>query len=268
MIRFEEVTFRRGMETILKGLSLSVEAGKISVLAGENGAGKSTVCRLAAALLLPDSGRVLIDGLDAAKERRSRFPRIAGFLFQNPDRQLCMPTPAEELRFSLAALSMTEQGDEVRALRLLERVGVEPRARTLGLCRGARQMTALASLLIRRPKLLILDEPTSGLDLAQYEAVRALLMEERERGAAILMVTHDMELAESCADEMILLKDGAAAARGSVREVIERSVKSGGPLRRTEMGEVGALLGGRFSLAVTPAEMAAVAKESSERSVA
>ena len=267
MLEFKEVVFRRGRESVFNGLSFSLEAGSFTGLAGENGAGKSTLCRLAAALLLPDSGSVLSAGRDSKSRGGLSFASWTGFLFQNPDRQLCKSRVRDEVLFSLEALGQDEEEARSRIDPLLDFCGLDPEAEIFPLSRGARQLTALASVLIRRPSLLLLDEPTSGLDNRQRELTVELLRAEKKRGTTILMVTHDMELAEELCDELLLLSAGQIKDRGPVSHVIDSAARRQ-ELRRTELRELGARLGGAFAEAERPEDFAALIEEKIEGRVA
>lgn len=267
MIEFKDVVLSRGEEMVFDKLSFSVKKGSFTAIAGENGAGKSTLCRLCAALLLPDRGSVLSEGYDTKTHKSSFFAAYTGFLFQNPDRQLCKHRVRDEVLFSLEALGQDDAESKSRIASLLNRCGLDPESEIFPLSRGARQMTALASVLIRKPALLLLDEPTSGLDNRQRELTAELLKAEKQRGATILMVTHDMELAEELCDELLLLSAGYVKDRGAVSRVIDRAAEKK-ELRRTDLHELGTRLGGRFAEAGTPEIFADLIEKTRERGAA
>lgn len=182
--------------------ALRVEAGEHVALVGPSGCGKSTLLNLIAGLVLPDAGRVAVAGaewgrLSPAARDHHRGSRI-GFVFQSFN--LLDPFSAVEnvemaLRFGRAVPRGAHRG---RAVELLRRVGLGHRldARPGRLSVGERQRVAIARALANRPPVLLADEPTGALDPPTASSVFDLLVEvARESGAALLMVTHDAELA-------------------------------------------------------------------------
>ena len=162
-------------------------------------------------------------------------------------------------------------GKEARlaAAEIIEEFGFSPEREIFYMSRGERQMLALASVLVRRPKILIADEPTSGLDRRQYEFVAERLKEARRRGATVLMVTHDMELAEELADDMLIIGGGAVRAHGPAAGLLsDRRLMEDSSLRLTEMRELAALLGGDFANAGSVNEIVETVKDKRKRKVA
>ncbi len=262
MIEFRNVSYSYGEGPLLQDLSFTLAAGSFTAVAGENGAGKSTLCRLAAALLRPTKGEVVSNGLSTSKEKGVAFAAFTGFLFQNPDRQICRATAREEIMFGLNCISA--EGKEARAAadEIIEEFGFSPEQEIFYMSRGERQMLALASVLARRPSVLIADEPTSGLDSRQRDFAARKLREAREGGATVLMVTHDMELAEEIADDMLIVGGGAIKAHGSTGALLsDKALMEGASLRRTEIRELAALLGGDFAEAASVDDMAAAVKD-------
>ena len=161
---------------VLDGVDLEVRRGEIVALEGPNGSGKTTLARIAAGLVVPQSGRVDLHGR-------------AGYLSQDPGRYLVKETALEE-----AALAVN--GDEQRACAALERVGLSwaEKRHPRDLSSGERERLALASVAVAEPDLLILDEPTRGLDPERKEALGAWLEQYAASGKAVLLATHDRDL--------------------------------------------------------------------------
>lgn len=214
----ERMRVRYGRRTVLASLTLSaIEPGRLTIVAGPNGAGKSTFLR-ALAGLVPVEGSLRLDGhelIGAPPAERAAsiafmpqtLPHDLGFTVLEAVVHACRsggaqrPAPVEAV---------------ARTVATLERLGLTslsdvPLDRLSG---GQRQLTSLAQALVRRPRLLLLDEPLSALDLHHQHAVLSLLRRLTEEGLMVVAVLHDLGLAASWADRMILIRDGAVAADG------------------------------------------------------
>ena len=167
MIQVENVSFAYSDQgATVKDLSFHIEKGEFVALLGANGTGKTTTVRLIDGLLRPTKGRVLIQGADTAKTSVSERARHVGFLFQNPDRQICKNTVREEIMFGLETVRNDESEEQLKARcdKVLEDFGFTGEEEPFSLSRGQRQRVALASILAVEPEVLILDEPTTGID--------------------------------------------------------------------------------------------------------
>jgi energy-coupling factor transport system ATP-binding protein len=195
----EAVSAGPGPESLLEGLDMSGRAGEVVVLMGANGTGKTTLLRVLAGLQRPLRGRV---------ERR---PGRIAYLPQNPSALLHLPTVLDEVR-----LTLDRAGEAESPRVVLETLGLEELAHRYprDLSTGERQRAALAAVLPGSPSLALLDEPTRGMDGKARAALRLLLAGLRERGASVVVATHDSELAAEIADRVILLADGAACDLG------------------------------------------------------
>lgn len=207
-------------EQVLHDVSFSVAPGSITALIGTNGAGKSTALRMANGLLKPRSGEVLVGGVPTRDLHVSEIARSAGFLFQNPDRQICCATVFDELMFGLRALEVDEGEARGRVERVSTEFGLDLDAQPYLLNRGTRQMVALASVVVLEPALLVLDEPTCGLDFRECMAVMGAVRRLSEEGAAVLMVCHDMEVVADFAERAIVMDAGCVVDDGPVFEVL------------------------------------------------
>jgi ABC-type lipoprotein export system ATPase subunit len=218
LLQFEGVSkrFHRGTEEViaLDNVDLRVEAGDFVALIGPSGSGKSTLLHLAGGLDQPDSGRILLGERDLATmsigERAKLRRREIGFVFQF-FHLIPTLTVAENVELPLLLDGAKSNG---RTGQLLERVGIGHRAAHLPgeLSGGELQRAAIARALVAGPQIILADEPTGNLDSATSEAVLALLAEQvAESGAALVMVTHDRDVA-SRAVHIHTLRDGRLEA--------------------------------------------------------
>ena len=173
MIEFRDVhASYDGSAPILKGVSFTIRDGEFVAFVGTNGAGKSTTMRLMNGLLKPDAGQVLIDGVPTSDLRTSELARRVGFLFQNPDSQICCNTVREELLFGFKALGLDGPDADSRVDAIVEEFAFDPDDDPFLLNRGARQLLALASIVVLAPPVVVLDEPTTGLDYRPHPRAR------------------------------------------------------------------------------------------------
>ncbi|AEB14203.1 energy-coupling factor ABC transporter ATP-binding protein [Treponema succinifaciens] len=206
---------------LIHGISLSIEDGEFVALTGENGAGKSTFSKLLAGILKPSDGKICVNGIDTKKVKNSMLAKTTGFLFQNPDRQLCTYTVRDEIAFGQKALKTgTEEEISKRTEKIIERFGFNPDEAPFSLSRGQRQRLALASIIAVEPKVMILDEPTTGLDYKECMEIMSAVKELNKNGTTVIMVCHDMELVLDFARRMIVLADGKIKADGKTLEIM------------------------------------------------
>jgi energy-coupling factor transport system ATP-binding protein len=251
ILHFENVTFDYGSGQALSGVSFNMAQGEFVVLLGENGAGKSTLCRLCNGLLKPASGKVITNGLDTRTAKASLLARSAGFLFQNPDRQICRNTVREEILFGLEYAVSSEEERERRCDEMLALFSLDGAADPFSMSRGERQKTALASVLARRPPLLILDEPTTGLDYRECMTIMDAISSLHREGTSIFMITHDMEVAADFAERALVLNHGRLSADGPVRTIMkDKSVMDAASLLPAQIPALAMALGldGVFTL--------------------
>lgn len=226
MIECDSVRFGYGKTKdaeLIHGISLSIEDGEFVALTGENGAGKSTFSKLLAGILKPSDGKICVNGIDTKKAKNSMLAKTTGFLFQNPDRQLCTYTVRDEIAFGQKALKTgTEEEISKRTEKIIERFGFNPDEAPFSLSRGQRQRLALASIIAVEPKVMILDEPTTGLDYKECMEIMSAVKELNKNGTTVIMVCHDMKLVLDFARRMIVLADGKIEADGKTLEIMRR----------------------------------------------
>jgi biotin transport system ATP-binding protein len=196
--------------TILHPVSCMLAERRVAVV-GANGSGKSTLARLVNGLAEPSSGRVLVDGLDTVRDGAAVRRRV-GFVFTDPDAQLVMPTPREDVALSLRRLGLDRAGRDARVAAVLDRFGLADRAEVSvhALSGGQKQLLALAGVLATEPAVLVCDEPTTLLDLRWRRAVDDLLDSLDQQ---VLLVTHDLEAAAR-ADRVLVVDGGRVVFDG------------------------------------------------------
>ncbi|MDR2482319.1 MAG: energy-coupling factor ABC transporter ATP-binding protein [Treponema sp.] len=257
MIEFERVSFGYGPETVIHEASFRLNAGEFTALLGENGAGKSTLCRLCNGLLKPSSGRVLVRGRDAAAIKTSVLSRDTGFLFQNPDRQICQNTVRGEICFGLEYAVDDPAERERRCDEMLDLFGLDGARDPFSLSRGERQQTALASVLARKPPVLILDEPTTGLDYRECVTIMGIISRLHQEGTAILMISHDMEVVMDFAQRAVVLNRGRIIGDGPVRRIMkDKALLDQASLLPAQIPALAMSLGSGFEAVFTVDEMA------------
>ena len=221
MIEFENVSASYDGELpILRDVSFRIPDGDFVAFVGTNGAGKSTTMRLVNGLLKPSSGQVLIDGVPTTQLRTSQLAAKVGFLFQNPDRQICCSTVREELLFGFRAQGRADAEAQAKVDAMIERFGFDGDAEPFLLNRGTRQLLALASIIVMEPPVVVLDEPTTGLDFRECAKVMDVIAELNARGTTVIMVCHDMEVVADYAKRVIAMTAGQVVADGETFAVL------------------------------------------------
>ena len=196
--------------TVLRGIDLELHAGEVVALFGRNGSGKTTLLRALAGLLPPASGTV--DG-------QSR----AAYVPQNPNLLLFAPTVRAEVAETLRLLGRPDAGAVERRLADLGLTDVADR-HPRSLSGGERQRVAIAAVAVGDAPVLLLDEPTRGMDAASRHALEQAVADHAARGGAVVLATHDVELAARCATHAIVLGDGDVVADGDAHRVLAGSL--------------------------------------------
>ncbi|GAB92732.1 energy-coupling factor ABC transporter ATP-binding protein [Gordonia rhizosphera] len=216
MIEFADVTHAFGDRTVLRAINLELTEQRIGII-GANGSGKSTLARMINALVVPDAGKVRVNGIDAAREKR-RVRREVGFIFSDPDRQIIMPTVTEDIELSLTRTVRDRSERATRAAAVLDRFGLAGHADHPAhlLSGGQKQLLALASVMVTEPQVLVADEPTTLLDLRNTSMLRDVFATLDEQ---LVVLTHDLELLTDY-DRVVVLDDGRVVADDAPRPAI------------------------------------------------
>jgi biotin transport system ATP-binding protein len=219
MIDLESVSVELDGRLVLDEVTVQLDQHRIAVI-GANGSGKSTFARLLDGLVAPTRGTARVLGFDVAHEAK-RMRAEVGFVFTNPDAQILMPTVAEDVRLSLKGSGLDRSTIDARVASVLAAYGLAAHADApaYSLSGGQKQLLALASVLVREPKLVIADEPTTLLDLGNARRIGTLLIEELP--AQLVVVTHDLELAARC-DIALRFHEGRLVELGDPAAVVER----------------------------------------------
>ena len=261
MIQMDHVCFAYGDGSpSVEDLTFHIEKGEFVAILGANGAGKTTTARLLDGLLKPTRGRVLLDGTDTVTSRVSERARRVGYLFQNPDRQICKNTVREEILFGLRTVR-GEEGEEalqVRTDEVLRDFSFTGEEEPFSLSRGQRQRVALASILAVEPEILILDEPTTGLDYREcchiMDRIRQM---NEEKQVTVLMVCHDMEIVLDYARRALVMAGGRLLADGPVPDIFRNTgLMERSSILPPQMIELSLRLGEGFEQADSPESMA------------
>ncbi len=190
-----------GFEAV-SGITFSVKTGEMIAIIGQNGSGKTTLVKHFNKLLTATSGEVLIDGASISDCKCTDVSKTVGYVFQNPDFQICTNSVHEEARFGLINIGVPEDEMEKLANRALEMVGLSRKTdeHPFSLSKGERQRLAVASVLAMEPAVIIFDEPTTGQDARQGKEIMELIKNlNKNDGKTIVIITHDMEIvAEYC----------------------------------------------------------------------
>ncbi|HEX2953435.1 MAG TPA: ABC transporter ATP-binding protein [Bacillota bacterium] len=207
--------------TVLHSLNLSIEPGEFVALIGQNGAGKSTLLKQFNGLLKPVKGRVVISGIATTKAKTAKLAQKVGFLFQNPDHQIFLPSVRQEIAFGPKNLKLSPQEIATRVEEAAEAVGLTEclDENPIYLSKGQRQRVAFASILSMKPEILVLDEPTTGQDYREGLEIMEMVRQLNEAGHTIIFVTHDMELVARYASRVVLLQQGRITMDGPTQEV-------------------------------------------------
>ncbi|HOI54216.1 MAG TPA: ABC transporter ATP-binding protein [Phycisphaerae bacterium] len=227
MLRVDRVSFSYGPGRFeLHDVSLEVARGELVGLLGPNGSGKSTLIKLVMRLLEGGSGRIVVDGRDALRQRRREYARQVAYLPQE-SRAAFAFTAMEAVLMGrsphMGALGFETEDDRARARSALDCVDAGRFADTMldELSGGERQRVMLARALVQESPLLVLDEPASFLDIRhQYELYELLRRLAHEQGKACLCVGHDVNVAAALCDRLVLLKEGRVEVAGGPREVV------------------------------------------------
>jgi sodium transport system ATP-binding protein len=217
---------RREVQAV-DGVQFTAADGRITGLLGANGAGKTTTLRMVAALLQPDAGEVLVDGIDVAARPRDALARL-GLL---SDSRGLYPrlTARENIVYFGRLHGMDKAAAAARAEQLAQVLDMQPLLdrRTEGFSQGERMKTALARALVHNPPNIVLDEPTNGLDVLATRALREALRRLRDdEGKCIVFSTHIMQEVERLCDHVVVVAQGRTVAQGSVGELLARAGSS------------------------------------------
>jgi energy-coupling factor transport system ATP-binding protein len=222
-IQVKDLQVSYGSTPALQGVDLNLYHGEIAVIMGPNGAGKSTLLRSIIGLMPFTQGMIRVGGKDVAGMSVADVCQQVGYLPQDPNALLFADTVSEELLITLRNHHLDSSG--TYANQLLDRLGLASKYNEYprDLSVGERQRVAMGAIMVTHPGALLLDEPTRGLDYHAKQILLELLRGWRDEGMAILMVTHDVELAVQAADRVIILENGVITGDGLPTRLLTNS---------------------------------------------
>ena len=219
MIEFRNVSFSyENKRPVIQDLSFRIEDGESVGLIGANGAGKSTVMKLLLGLVTGE-GEILVDDLPVNKNNLSVIRRKLGFVLQNSDNQMFMPTVYEDIVFAPLNYGMSREEADRRAEEVLESLGLTDLKyrHNHKLSGGEKRMAAIATILAMGPEAVLMDEPTSALD--PYNR-RIVINTIRSMKQTRIITSHDLDMILDTCERVILLSDGKIAADGRAEDIL------------------------------------------------
>lgn len=219
MIICENVNFSYDREhPVLRDISFRIEAGESVGLIGANGAGKSTLMKALLGLLEAE-GRILVDGVPVEKKTLPEVRGKLGFVLQNSDNQMFMPTVYEDMMFAPLNYGLSRQEAEARVEAALKRLGLEglKHRHNHRISGGEKRMAAIATILAMEPMALLMDEPTAALDPYNRRLVIDIICGLPQTR---LITSHDLDMIMDTCDRVILLSGGRIAADGPAEDIL------------------------------------------------
>ncbi|KXO91323.1 ABC transporter ATP-binding protein [Tsukamurella pseudospumae] len=223
-----DVAYRRRGAAAVSGASLTVRRGELVGVIGPNGSGKSTLLKALVGIASLRSGRIVVDGVDAATMRGVQRAALLGYVPQQDLVHGPALTVVESIALGVPAGVGRADGQE-RAVGVAHRLGLGGRVlrRTDELSGGQRQRVTIGRALVRSAPYLLLDEPVSSLDLRYQGEIMGLLRELADDGTGVLVVLHDLNLAAAYCDRLVVVSDGRIGPSGPARDVVTEELVSG-----------------------------------------
>ena len=228
IIKIENVSYTYGeaKEPALRGVTLDIARGSFTAVLGHNGSGKNTLAKCFNAILVPQEGRVLVNGMDTADEEKLLdIRRTVGMVFQNPDNQIVANVVEDDVAFAPENLGVPPEEIRERVDAALKQVGMyEFREHAPHLLSGGqKQRVAIAGVIAMEPQCIVLDEPTAMLDPSgRREVIETVTRLCREKGITIVLITHHMDECVG-ADRLIVMSGGKIVLDGKPKDVFQQS---------------------------------------------
>lgn len=219
MIEFKNVSFCYEKEhPVLKNMSFSIEKGEAVGLIGANGAGKSSMLKVLLGLL-PHEGEILVNGIPLCKQNLAEIRRILGFVLQNSDNQMFMPTVYDDMMFGLLNYGMSKEDAEHRVDAVLEQLDLTQLKNKYNhkISGGEKRMAAIATVLAMEPEVIIMDEPSVSLDPYNRRAVINVINSLTQTK---IIASHDLDLIMETCRRVILISDGQIVASGAAMDIL------------------------------------------------
>ena len=218
MIEFQNVSFAYGQTPVVENLSFSIQKGETVGLIGANGAGKSTIMKLMLGLL-SGSGSIRVDGLTVNKENLSEIRRKIGFVLQDSDNQMFMPTVYEDMIFGPRNYGLSKEETEQRVDAVLEQLGLQAlkHRHNHKISGGEKRMAAIATILAMEPEMILMDEPSTALDPVNR---RTVINTINRLPQTKLIASHDLDMILDTCQRVILLSHGTIVADGDAETIL------------------------------------------------
>ena len=208
-------------QTVLEDINLRINQGEIVSIIGKNGSGKSTLARLISAITMPETGTILIDGIDTRdQERFIEIRKNIGIVFQNPENQIIFNNVHDDMIFALDNLGIENQ--EERIQEALKQVQMEEYINhdTYELSLGQKQRITIAGVLSIKPKYIVMDEPTAMLDPEGKEEIRKIIKELKKLGYTIIYITNIIDEI-FISDRVVILEKGSIIKEFKTKDILE-----------------------------------------------
>lgn len=219
MIEFDNVSFAyESGAPVIKGLSFRIEDGEAVGLIGANGAGKSTIMKLVLGLVQGE-GRILVDDIEVNKDNLGKIRKKLGFVLQNSDNQMFMPTVYEDMMFGPLNYMVSREDADKKVNEVLDRLGLQYLKNKYNhkISGGEKRMAAIATILAMNPDTILMDEPTSSLDpFNRRTVIRTICGLSQTK----IITSHDLDMIMDTCSRVILLSKGCIAADGPVQEIL------------------------------------------------
>ena len=230
LVQFQNVSFWYEPEQpVLKEINFAVNPSDVIAILGPNGAGKTTLVKHAIGLLKPRQGQVVVNGQDSKSISVAQMAHTLGYVFQSPSHMLFAPKVREELAFGPRNLGFDEATIATNVAAALKLVDLEEKAEAppLALSFGQQKRVTIAAVVAMNSRILVMDEPTAGQDYRHYTDFMDHILHPRagspwsDAFEAVIFITHDLDLAISYANRILLLSDGRIAADGPPHQVLQ-----------------------------------------------
>ena len=219
MLEFRNVSFSYEPGTpVIDDLSFHIRRGETVGLIGANGAGKSTIMKLMLGLL-PAQGEILVEGMPVTKQNLSVIRQKIGFVLQDSDNQMFMPTVYEDMIFGPRNYGLTREEADARVDRVLKELGLESlkHRHNHKISGGEKRMAAIATILAMEPEMIVMDEPSTALDPVNRRRVISTINSRKETK---LIASHDLDMILDTCQRVILLNHGRIVADGEAETVL------------------------------------------------
>ena len=218
MIEFRNVSFSYGDANVVENLSFTIKKGETVGLIGANGAGKSTIMKLMLGLI-SGSGEIKVDGLSMNKENLAEIRRKIGFVLQDSDNQMFMPTVYEDMIFGPRNYGLSKEETEKRVDEVLSQLGLQDlkHRHNHKISGGEKRMAAIATILAMEPEMILMDEPSTALDPVNR---RTVINTINRLPQPKLIASHDLDMILDTCQRVILLSHGAIVADGDAETIL------------------------------------------------